>query len=71
MVIFRSKFSVFLSFNTQLTHLNASNLLNFDPSNRFCPSRVKVSAVASVKWQNIYEREGLWLQQGLQHAAPG
>ena len=43
MVIFRSNFSVFLSFNTQLTHLNASNLLNFNPSNRFLP-------IASQKW---------------------
>ena len=43
MVIFRSNFSVFLSFNTQLTHLNASNLLNFDPSNRFLP-------IASQSW---------------------
>ena len=45
MVIFRSNFSVFLSFNTQLTHLNASNLLNFDPSNRFLP-------IASQSWCN-------------------
>ena len=37
MVIFRSIFSIFLSFNTQLTHLNASNLLYFDSSNRFLP----------------------------------
>ena len=43
MLIFRSNFSVFLSFNTQLTHLNASNLLNFDPSNRFLP-------IASQSW---------------------
>ena len=43
MVIFRSNFSVFLSFNTHLTHLNASNLLNFDPSNRFLP-------IASQSW---------------------
>ena len=43
MVIFRSNFSVFLSFNTQLTHLNASNLLNFNPSNRFLP-------IASQSW---------------------
>ena len=43
MVIFRSNFSFFLSFNTQLTHLNASNLLNFDPSNRFLP-------IASQSW---------------------
>ena len=43
MVIFRSNFSVFLSFNIQLTHLNASNLLNFDPSNRFLP-------IASQSW---------------------
>ena len=43
MVIFRSIFSVFLSFDTQLTHLNASNLLNFDPSNRFLP-------IASQSW---------------------
>ena len=35
MVIFRSIFSIFLSFNTELTHLNASNLLNFDSLNRF------------------------------------
>ena len=43
MVIFRSIFSIFLSFNTQLTHLNASNLLNFDPFNRFLP-------IASQSW---------------------
>ena len=43
MVIFRSNFSLFLSFNTQLTHLNASNLLNFNPSNRFLP-------IASQSW---------------------
>ena len=43
MVTFWSNFSVFLSFNTQLTHLNASNLLNFDPSNRFLP-------IASQSW---------------------
>ena len=43
MVIFRSNFSVFLSFNTQMTHLNASKLLNFDPSNRFLP-------IASQSW---------------------
>ena len=43
MVIFRSNFSVFLSLNTQLTHLNASNLLNVDPSNRFLP-------IASQSW---------------------
>ena len=43
MVIFRSNLSVFLSFNTQLTHLNASNLLNFNPSNRFLP-------IASQSW---------------------
>ena len=28
MVIFRSNFMIFISFNTQLTHSNASNLLN-------------------------------------------
>ena len=43
MVIFRSIFLIFLSFNTQLTHLNASNLLNFDSSNRFLP-------IASQSW---------------------
>ena len=43
MVIFRSNFSVFLSFQAQLTHLNASNLLNYDPSNRFLP-------IASQNW---------------------
>ena len=43
MVIFRSIFSIFLSFNTQLTHLNASNLLNFDSLNRFSP-------IASQNW---------------------
>ena len=43
MVIFQSNFSVFLSFNTQMTYLNASNLLNFDPSNRFLP-------IASQSW---------------------
>ena len=43
MVIFRSIFWVFLSFYTQLTHLNASNLLNFDSSNRFLP-------IASQSW---------------------
>ena len=43
MVVFRSNFSVFLSFNTQLTHLNASNLLNFNPLNRFLP-------IASQSW---------------------
>ena len=43
MVIFRPNFSVFLSFNTQLTHLNASNFLNFDPSNCFLP-------IASQSW---------------------
>ena len=43
MVIFRSIFSIFLSFNTQLTHLNASNLLNFDSLNRFLP-------IASQSW---------------------
>ena len=37
MVIFRSIFSIFLSFNTELTHLNASKLLNFDSLNRFLP----------------------------------
>ena len=37
-------------------HLNASDLLNFDSSNRFCPSRVKVGAVVSVKWQHTYIR---------------
>ena len=43
MVIFRSIFQIFLSFNTQLTHMNASNLLNFDSSNRFLP-------IASQSW---------------------
>ena len=43
MVIFRSIFSIFLSFNTQLTHLNASNLLNFDSLNGFLP-------IASQSW---------------------
>ena len=43
MVIFRSIFSIFLSFNTQLTHLNASNLLNFDSLNHFLP-------IASQSW---------------------
>ena len=43
MVIFRSIFSIFLSFNTQLTRLNASNLLNFDSPNRFLP-------IASQSW---------------------
>ena len=37
MLILRSFFWIFLPFNTQLTHLNASNLLNFDSSNRFLP----------------------------------
>ena len=37
MLILRSIFWIFLSFNTQLTHLNASKLLNFDSSNRFLP----------------------------------
>ena len=37
MVIFRSIFQIFLSFNTQLTHLNACNLRDFDSSNRFLP----------------------------------
>ena len=37
MLILQSIFLIFLSFNTQLTHLNASNLLNFDSSNRFLP----------------------------------
>ena len=45
MVIFRSIFSIFLSFNTQLTHLNASNLLNFDSLNRFLP-------IASQSWRS-------------------
>ena len=56
MVIFRSIFSIFLSFNTQLTHLNASNLLNFDSLNRFLPiaSQSWRSGVLSVKWQHIY-----------------
>ena len=43
MVIFRSIFSIFLSLNTQLTHLNASNLLNFDSLIRFLP-------IASQSW---------------------
>ena len=46
MVIFRSIFfSIFLSFNTRLTHLSASksNLLNFDSLNRFLP-------IASQSW---------------------
>ena len=43
MVIFRSIFSSFLSFNTDLTHLNASHLLNFDSLNRFLP-------IASQSW---------------------
>ena len=43
MVIFRSIFSIFLSFNTQLTHLNASKLLNFDSLTRFLP-------IASQSW---------------------
>ena len=37
MLILRSIFWIFLSFNTQLTHLNASKFLNFDSSNRFLP----------------------------------
>ena len=37
MLILRSIFLIFLSFNTQLTRLNASNLLNYDSSNRFLP----------------------------------
>ena len=37
MFIFRSIFSTFLSFNTQLTHLNAPALLNFDSLDRFLP----------------------------------
>ena len=37
MLILRSIFWIFLSFNTQLTHLNASNLLNQNSSNRFLP----------------------------------
>ena len=45
MVIFRSIFSISLSFNTQLTHLNASNLLNFDSLNRFLP-------IASQSWRS-------------------
>ena len=47
MVIFRSIFSIFLSFNTQLTHLNASNLLNFDSLNRFLP-------IASQSWYYVF-----------------
>ena len=43
MVIFRSIFSIFLSFDTHLTHMNASNLLNFDSLNRFLP-------IASQSW---------------------
>ena len=63
MVIFRSIFSIFLSFNTQLTHLNASNLLNFDSLNRFLP-------IASQSWRSgvskmatyipIYRLNNLW-----------
>ena len=45
MVIFRSIFSIFLLFNTQLTHSNASNLLNFDSLNRFLP-------IASQSWSS-------------------
>ena len=37
MLILRSIFWIFLLFHTQLTHLNASDLLNFDSSNRFLP----------------------------------
>ena len=59
MIIFRSIFLIFLSSNTQLTHLNASNLLNFDSSNRFCPSRVNVGAVVS--WQHIYIQVPLYI----------
>ena len=43
MVNFRSIFYIFLSFNAQLTHLNASNLLNFDSLIRFSP-------IASQSW---------------------
>ena len=43
MVNFRSIFYIFLSFNAQLTDLNASNLLNFDSLNHFSP-------IASQSW---------------------
>ena len=43
MIIFRSIFSIFFSFDTQLTHLNAPTLLNFDSSDRFLP-------IASQSW---------------------
>ena len=36
-----------------MTHLNASNLLNFESTNRF--SRVKVGSVVSVKWQIVMQ----------------
>ena len=42
MVIYRSIFSIFLSFNIQLTHLNS---LNFDSVNRFLP-------IASQSWRS-------------------
>ena len=45
MVIFRLIFSTFLLFNTQLTHLNASNLPNFDSLNHFLP-------IASQSWRS-------------------
>ena len=43
MIIFRSIFSIFFSFDAQLTHLNAPTLLNFDSSDRFLP-------IASQSW---------------------
>ena len=60
MVIFRSNFSVFLSFNTQLTQLNASNLLNFDPSNRFLP-------IASQSWCNGVSKMATYIYSDLFH----
>ena len=57
MVIFRSIFSIFLPFNTQLTHLNASNLLNFDSLNRFSP-------IASQSWCSGVSKMATYIYQG-------
>ena len=56
MVIFRSIFSIFLLSNTQLTHLNASNLLNFDSLNHFLPiaSQSWCSGVSKMATSTIY-----------------